>query len=147
VRTRYSDPEVFELRCSGCGYAVTDLARVAEACPECGLALPHNWRALEARAMSAEGRRRVAIGLFLFLPLLWIPALVVLAMMDVPALIVIVAGIAVGLQFGAAALAAWPTRAGYETGTAILSLIKAAVATLALAGVVFAAVYLGAAVL
>ncbi len=97
--------------------------------------------------MSAEGRRRVAIGLFLFLPLLWIPVLLVMAMMDARALLVILAGMAVGVQFGAASLAAWPTRAGYEVGEVIVALFKAAVATLALAGVVFAAVYLGAAVL
>jgi len=142
VRTIYSDPETFELRCPGCGYSLTDLARIADACPECGKPLPANWRSLEARALSAEGRRRVAIGLFLFMPVLWSPPLVLLAFVDAAGLMAILAGVALGLQFGAATLAAWPTRAGYGTGSVLLALTKAMLAALALAGVCIAAMFL-----
>lgn len=125
-RPAYSDPDLFELRCPGCGYAVSELTGIARQCPECGKDLPAGVRNYEAIDESRSLMRRRAGGVFLALGLLWVPAFALLA--DRPELLLAVFGAGV-ISLTLACIARWPPHAGASDGAKLRALGQAGLET------------------
>lgn len=69
----FCDPDLFELHCPGCGYAISNLVRECRACPECGQPIPSDWRQIDQHEQRAERARRRCFSLFLCAGCVWVP--------------------------------------------------------------------------
>lgn len=125
-RPAYSDPDLFELHCPGCGYVVSELTGIARQCPECGRELPTGVGTYDAIDESRSLMRRRAAGAFLVLGFLWVPAFALLAGRPELSPAVVGAGV---INFTLACVARWPRQAGASDRAKLWALGEAGLGT------------------